>query len=124
MSKKRPVNIQLATVKFPITATASILHRISGIITFMLLALFLTLLNGSLKSESDFNQVAAYFDIFLFEFVIWGALTALAYHVVFGIRHMIQDLGFWEEMASASLSAKSGFVLTALLSVLAGCLVW
>jgi len=124
VSKKRPVNIQLTTVKFPITATASILHRISGIITFILLALFLTLLNYTLKSESDFNRIAAYFDFFLLEFVIWGALTALAYHVVFGVRHMIQDLGFWEEMESASLSAKSGFVITTVLSVLAGCLVW
>lgn len=124
MSKKRPVNIQLATVKFPITATASILHRVSGIITFILLALFLTLLNYTLKSESDFNRIVSYFDFFLFEFVIWGALTALAFHVVFGVRHMIQDLGFWEEMTSASLSAKSGFVITALLSVLVGYLVW
>lgn len=124
MPKNRPVNIQLTTVKFPITATASILHRISGIITFVLLALFLMLLNCSLKSEVHFNQIATYFDLFIFEFVMWAALTALAYHVVFGLRHMIQDLGFWEEMDSASISAKVGFVITIILSILAGCLLW
>jgi len=122
--KNRPKNLDLATVKFPITATASILHRVSGIIVFIVLAIFLTLLNCSLSSQSDFAQVASYFDNFLISFIIWGALTAFAYHAVFGVRHMIQDLGHWEEMESASLSAKGGFVVTIVLSLLAGCLVW
>jgi len=108
----------------PITATASILHRVSGIIVFIALAIFLTLLNCSLTSEDEFQRVQGYFDLFIVEFVFWGALTGLAYHAVFGIRHMIQDMGFWEEMDSASLSAKIGFVITASLSILAGYLVW
>lgn len=124
MRRERPKNLDLATVKFPITATASILHRVSGIIVFIALAIFLTLLNYSLTSEADFSRVAGYFDNFLIEFVMWGSLTALAYHAVFGVRHMIQDLGVWEEMESASLSAKAGFVITAVLSALAGILVW
>jgi succinate dehydrogenase / fumarate reductase cytochrome b subunit len=122
--KERPKNLDLATVKFPITATASILHRVSGIIVFIALAIFLLLLNYSLASETDFVRVAGYFDNILIEFVMWGSLTGLAYHAVFGVRHMIQDLGFWEEMDSASLSAKVGFIVTAVLSVLAGGLVW
>jgi succinate dehydrogenase / fumarate reductase cytochrome b subunit len=122
--KERPKNLDLATVKFPITATASILHRVSGIIVFIALAIFLFLLNCSLTSETDFVRVAGYFDNILIEFIMWGSLTGLAYHAVFGVRHMIQDLGFWEEMDSASLSAKAGFIVTAVLSVLAGVLVW
>tara|TARA_R110001583_G_scaffold188860_3_gene351331 strand:- start:20655 stop:21029 length:375 start_codon:yes stop_codon:yes gene_type:complete len=122
--KERPKNLDLSTVKFPITAIASILHRVSGIIVFIALAIFLLLLNCSLTSESDFMRVAGYFDNFLVEFIIWGSLTGLAYHAVFGVRHMIQDLGFWEEMDSASISAKAGFIITAVLSILAGILVW
>jgi succinate dehydrogenase / fumarate reductase cytochrome b subunit len=122
--RERPKNLDLATVKFPITATASILHRVSGIIVFIALAIFLILLNCSLTSETEFSRVVGYFDNFLIEFVMWGSLTGLAYHAVFGVRHMIQDLGFWEEMDSASLSAKIGFVVTTILSVLAGILVW
>ena len=124
MRKERPKNLDLATVKFPITATASILHRVSGIIVFIALAIFLTLLNCSLSSEADFNRIAGYMDNLIIEFIMWGCLTGLAYHAVFGVRHMIQDLGFWEEMDTASLSAKVGFVLTVVLSVLAGILVW
>ena len=124
MRKERPKNLDLSTVKFPVTATASILHRVSGIIVFIALAIFLILLNYSLSSAEDFLRVQGYFDLFIVEFVFWGSLTGLAYHAVFGIRHMIQDLGYWEEMDSASLSAKVGFVITAVLSVLAGILVW
>ena len=124
MRKERPKNLDLSTVSFPVTATASILHRVSGIIVFIALAIFLILLNCSLSSAEDFQRVQGYFDLFIVEFVFWGSLTGLAYHAVFGIRHMIQDLGYWEEMDSSSLSAKVGFVITAALSVLAGVLVW
>lgn len=124
MRKDRPLNLDLTTVKFPITAIASILHRVSGIIVFIALAIFLILLNYSLSSPDYFDHVRAVFDSFLMEFILWGALTALAYHAVFGVRHMIQDLGFWEEMDTASLSAKAGFVASLALSILAGVLVW
>jgi len=122
--KERPKNLDLSTVKFPITATASILHRVSGIIVFIALAIFLFILNCSLSSAQDFQLVQGYLDTFIVEFVFWGALTGLAYHAVFGVRHMIQDLGYWEEMDSAALSAKVGFAITAVLSILAGVLVW
>jgi len=122
--KNRPKNLDLATVKFPITAIASIVHRVSGIIVFIALAILLSLLSCSLSSQSEFTRVAGYFDNFLMGFVMWGILTALAYHAVFGVRHMIQDLGYWEEMDSASLSAKGGFALTLVLSLLAGVLAW
>ena len=124
MRKDRPQNLDLTTVKFPITAIASIAHRISGIIVFIALAIFLSLLNLSLYDQYGFDQVAYYLDNFLIEFVSWGTLTAVAYHVVFGVRHMIQDLGHWEEMESASLSAKAGFVVTIVLALSAGVLVW
>ncbi|WP_354625729.1 succinate dehydrogenase, cytochrome b556 subunit [Psychromonas sp. MME2] len=124
MHKQRPKNLDLTTVALPVTATASILHRISGIIVFIALAIFLSLLSCSLASEADYDRVLAYFDMFVVEFIIWGALTGLAYHVVFGIRHMIQDLGYWEELPCATLSAKVGFAITLLLSILSGVLVW
>ena len=124
MRKERPINLDLTTVKMPVIAIASILHRVSGIIVFIALAIFLTLLHFSLTSAEGFQQVQGYFDLFIVEFVFWGALTGLAYHSVFGIRHMIQDLGYWEELESASLSAQVGFVITIALSILAGILVW
>jgi succinate dehydrogenase / fumarate reductase cytochrome b subunit len=122
--KERPKNLDLSTVKFPVTATASILHRVSGIIIFIALSILLFLLHCSLTNESGFKFVAGLTDGLILKFILWGTLTALAYHAIFGIRHMIQDLGHWEEMQSASVTAKFGFVLVVILSILAGVLVW
>ncbi|CSP52062.1 Succinate dehydrogenase cytochrome b-556 subunit [Escherichia coli] len=56
---------------------------------------------------------------------MWGILTALAYHVVVGIRHMMMDFGYLEETFEAGKrSAKISFVITVVLSLLAGVLVW
>lgn len=124
MLKQRPKNLDLSTLKFPVTAMASILHRVSGIIIFLALTMFLILLNDSLSSAENFQYVQGYFDLLIVKFVFWGALTGLAYHSVFGVRHMIQDLGYWETLQSAALSAKVGFVISLVLSILAGILVW
>ncbi|RFQ09412.1 succinate dehydrogenase, cytochrome b556 subunit, partial [Pseudomonas sp. ATCC 13867] len=35
MNSKRPVNLDLRTIQLPITAYTSILHRISGVILFV-----------------------------------------------------------------------------------------
>ncbi|QWK93827.1 succinate dehydrogenase cytochrome b556 subunit [Plesiomonas shigelloides] len=125
VNKQRPVNLDLKTISFPITAIASILHRVSGVITFIALGILLWLLSLSLSSEQGFAQAQVITDTFLVKFILWGILTALAYHVVGGVRHLLMDLGFGEEnLAVASRSARIAFAITIVLSLLAGVLVW
>ncbi|MFL1800038.1 succinate dehydrogenase cytochrome b556 subunit [Plesiomonas shigelloides] len=125
VNKQRPVNLDLKTISFPITAIASIFHRVSGVITFIALGILLWLLSLSLSSEQGFAQAQAITDTFLVKFILWGILTALAYHVVGGVRHLLMDLGFGEEnLAVASRSARIAFAITIVLSLLAGVLVW
>lgn len=125
VNKQRPVNLDLKTISFPITAIASILHRVSGVITFIALGILLWLLSLSLSSKQGFAQAQAITDTFLVKFILWGILTALAYHVVGGVRHLLMDLGFGEEnLAVASRSARIAFAITIVLSLLAGVLVW
>ena len=97
MDKKRPVNLDLGTIRLPITSYVSILHRVSGVILFFSVAIFLWLLEGSLSSEQGFEEVKALFANPLCQFIIWGSLAALAYHAVMGVRHLIMDLGFGED---------------------------
>ncbi|MDC1514104.1 succinate dehydrogenase, cytochrome b556 subunit [Porticoccaceae bacterium] len=97
VDKKRPVNLDLGTIRLPITSYVSILHRVSGVILFFSVAIFLWLLEGSLSSEQGFEEVQALFANPLCQFIIWGSLAALAYHAVAGIRHLIMDLGFGED---------------------------
>ena len=115
VKKQRPVNLDLKTIRFPVTAIASILHRVSGVITFVAVGILLWLLGTSLSSPEGFLQASA----------IWGILTALAYHVVGGVRHMLMDFGYLEETFEAGKrTANISFVITVVLSLLAGVLVW
>lgn len=122
--KSRPVNLDLQTIRFPITAIASILHRISGVITFVAIGILLWLLSISLSSPVGYAQAASLVDGFFVKFIIWGILTALAYHIVGGVRHLLMDMGHFEELESGAMSAKVSFVATIVLSVLAGVMVW
>ncbi|SMY15020.1 succinate dehydrogenase cytochrome b556 subunit [Photobacterium aquimaris] len=124
VKKPRPVNLDLQTIRFPLTAIASILHRISGVITFVSIAILLWLLNLSLSSPEGFTAAASITNSWLVKFVLWGILTALFYHIVFGIRHLLMDLGYFEEMETGLASTKVSFVIVAILSVFSGVLVW
>ncbi|ANI83878.1 succinate dehydrogenase cytochrome b556 subunit [Kosakonia oryzae] len=125
VKKQRPVNLDLTTIRFPVTAIASILHRVSGVITFVAVGILLWLLGLSLSSEDGFLTAAAIVNSFFVKFILWGILTALAYHAVGGIRHMLMDFGWLEETFEAGKrSANLSFVITVVLSILAGVLVW
>ncbi|MEY8713460.1 succinate dehydrogenase, cytochrome b556 subunit [Mangrovibacter phragmitis] len=125
VKKQRPVNLDLATIRFPVTAIASILHRVSGVITFVAVGILLWLLGLSLSSPEGFLVASSIMDSFIVKFIFWGILTALAYHVVGGIRHMLMDFGYLEETLEAGKrTANIGFGITVVLSILAGVLVW
>ncbi|MBY5943618.1 succinate dehydrogenase cytochrome b556 subunit [Photobacterium rosenbergii] len=124
VNKPRPVNLDLQTIRFPLTAIASILHRVSGVITFVAVAILLWLLGLSLSSPEGFASAAAIVDSFFVKLVLWGILTALFYHIVVGIRHLIMDMGYFEEMETGIKSAKVSFVIVGVLSLFAGGLVW
>ncbi|GAL05450.1 succinate dehydrogenase cytochrome b-556 subunit [Photobacterium aphoticum] len=106
------------------TAIASIIHRVSGVITFVSVAILLWLLNVSLSSPEGFASAQGIVDSFFVKFVLWGILTALFYHIVVGIRHLLMDMGYFEEMETGIASAKISFAIVAVLSLFAGGLVW
>lgn len=125
VKKQRPVNLDLRTIRFPITAIASILHRVSGVITFVAIGILLWLLGTSLSSPEGFLVASAIMSSFFVKFIIWGTLTALAYHAIGGIRHMLMDTGYLDETLEAGKrSATFSFIITVVLSFLAGVLVW
>ncbi|WP_409159251.1 succinate dehydrogenase cytochrome b556 subunit [Pectobacterium sp. B2J-2] len=125
VKKQRPVNLELQTIQFPVTAIASILHRVSGVITFVAVGILLWLLGTSLSSEEGFLRAAEIMDSFIVKFIVWGILVALTYHIVGGLRHLLMDFGYIEEdLAAGKRSANISFIITVVLSILAGVLVW
>ena len=124
MTTKRPVNLDIGTIKLPITAYASILHRVSGVILFFVAGLLLWLLDASLASPESFSDIKECLSGPLSKLVLWGALSVLAYHFCAGIRHLVMDLGVGETLEGGKLGAKLVFVASVVLILLAGVWVW
>lgn len=124
MNNKRPVNLEISTIKLPITGVVSILHRASGVALFAGVAVLLWLLQGSLASEDGFNAIKEGFENPLCKLIVWATLAGLAYHLVAGIRHLIMDMGVGETLEGGRLGAKLALVVAVILIVLAGVWVW
>ena len=128
MKKQRPVNIEyitiLTTIKWPIAAISSILHRISGVIAIFAIGILLWTLSLSLSSAEGFSQVESLLDGIFFKLIIIGILSALIYHLLGGIRHLLMDLGHFEEKESGSASAKLVVVLWLILTIVVGVNLW
>jgi len=124
VNKKRPVNLDISTIKLPITAFVSILHRLSGIFLFAGVGVLLWMLDASLESQEGFTAVGSLASNPICLFVLWVVLAALAYHMVAGVRHLIMDFGVGESLKGGQLGAKIVIVVAAILIVLAGVWIW
>ncbi|AAZ37712.1 succinate dehydrogenase [Pseudomonas amygdali pv. tabaci str. ATCC 11528] len=124
MNSQRPVNLDLRTIKLPVTAYTSILHRISGVILFVGIAIMLYAMDKSLASEEGFGEVKACLTSPLAKLIIWGLLSALLYHMVAGIRHLIMDSGVGETLEGGKLGSKIVIAVSVVLILLAGVWIW
>jgi len=124
VNSKRPVNLDLRTIQLPITAYTSIAHRISGVILFLAIALMLWMLELSLSSEAGFEQVKTLMQNPLVKFITWGVVSALLYHLVAGIRHLVMDAGIGEGLESGKLGSKIVIAVSVVLIVLLGVWIW
>lgn len=125
VNKKRPVNLDIATISMPVTAIVSILHRITGIMLFVGLAFLFYAFDLSLESQEGFDQVVATLQTsFLAKFIIWGTVSALMYHFVAGVKHLFMDLGYFEELESGQVAAKANLVIAAILVLVVGVWIW
>lgn len=125
MYKNRPENLNLLHFKFPVTAIASIIHRITGILLFIGMPLVLYILDKALESEAGFMQVKQNFLVDgTGRFVIWLLLSVTAYHVCAGTRHLIMDFGYLETLQSGRIAALMTFLAALLLAILAGVWLW
>lgn len=124
MNKKRPVNLDISTIKLPITGFVSFFHRVSGIFLFAGMAVFMWLLDSSLDSQESFAAVRDISSNLTFKLIIWAVLAGLAYHTVAGIRHLIMDFGVGESLKGGRTGAVIVLVISVVLIALAGVWIW
>ena len=120
VKKQRPVNLELNTIKFPPSAISSILHRVTGVAMFFALLFVIWAWAVSVSSPEGFANVQAMMDGIIGKVIAIGTLSALTYHILGGLRHVVMDLGHWEELESGNLSAKIAIALWIVLTVVLG----
>ena len=111
-------------MQFPPMAIVSILHRISGVLLFLLLPLALYLLHRSLQSQISFAQLHAFLRMPLIKILLWMMLSAVGFHLLAGIRHLLMDCGLGEQLTSARISAYLIIILGVVVMVAAGGWLW
>jgi succinate dehydrogenase / fumarate reductase cytochrome b subunit len=120
----RPVNLDIATIKLPITAWASISHRLSGVALFFASFLLVWALDLSLSSAGGFAAVADCLQSTAGRAIVWLIAVALSYHALAGVKHLIMDMGIGETMSGGVLGARLVFAATTLAAVYWGMLIW
>lgn len=124
MQTKRPMNLDLRTIHFPIMAVASICHRISGVVIFLFSPWIFWLLDQSLSSSTHFMNLQTALSEPFKKCLIWIFLAALLYHLVAGIRHLLMDWGVGDSLEGGRLGAQLTFGISILLTVLTGVWLW
>jgi succinate dehydrogenase / fumarate reductase cytochrome b subunit len=105
LAKKRPEfrNINaltdLPSYRLPAAGIVSILHRISGLIMFLLLPLLVWMFDTSVSSEISFAKFSAAFTVglgfvpaVLVKVVVLSLIWAYLHHAIAGVRHVYMDV--------------------------------
>jgi succinate dehydrogenase / fumarate reductase cytochrome b subunit len=122
--RRRPVNLNLMTIRQPVTAIVSILHRFSGVVLFLAVPLLLWVFSLSLSSPDGFALVHVWFSKFFIKLTIFLVLSALIYHGLAGIRHFVMDWGAAESLKGGKITAWMTIVLSLVFSVFLGVWLW
>jgi succinate dehydrogenase / fumarate reductase cytochrome b subunit len=110
--RDKPVYLNPFTFAFPITAVISFLHRVSGAILFFLIPIILSTMASVLYYPFDISSGC--------KITIWILLSAIVYHLLAGIRHLIMDCGYIENRNPARFTSYIVIVASILLSLLIG----
>ena len=130
--KQRPVyrNIhisQLMRYRLPLAGWASILHRISGALLFLLLPFIIWMFDNSVTSEVSHAGFASLFDAgwgalpgWLFKLVALALIWAYVLHFIGGLRHVWMDMTHAVDLKFGRQSALVTIVATAVLTLALG----
>ena len=121
---QRPKNLNLFSIRMPINAVVSILHRVSGFLLFLVIPLVLLLLQKSLGSAEEYRQAVDILTHPLAKLVLTGLTWAFAHHFLAGLRHLAMDVHWGTELKKARRSSRGVLVGAVLMTAAAAMMIW
>lgn len=115
---------QILQYRLPLPGIMSILHRISGAVMFLMLPVFVYLLDLSLTSELSYAQLRELSDLTLVKLVFCGLAFAFIHHFWGGIRHLVNDLHIGIDKEAAPKMARTFLLLSLATMTLAGLVIF
>ena len=118
----------LPTYRLPAAGWVSILHRISGVLMFILMPFIIWMFDTSVSSEISFAKFAAAFTIgigfvpgWFVKLATLGLIWSYLHHFIAGIRHLWMDIDHHSVSKEfGKSSALTTFVLSIALTVILG----
>jgi succinate dehydrogenase / fumarate reductase cytochrome b subunit len=120
----RPKNLNLLTIRLPINALVSILHRVTGCVLFLILPLLLIGLQWSLSSEQGFTTVKEILNSPFIKLVFFGFAWAFFHHFFAGLRHLAMDVHWATTLMKARFTSKAVLVLGVLATIAVAIKLW
>lgn len=110
----------LPTYRLPVAGLVSILHRISGVIMFVLMPFIIWMFDKSISSEISYAKFRAAFNVgmlglpgFVWKLAVLALVWAFLHHLIAGLRHLWMDA----RHAVSKEFGKSSAVVTLVLSL-------
>lgn len=122
--KNRPKNLNLFTIKLPINAVVSILHRATGCVLFLILPLILLILQFSLSSAKHFETVVSTLHSPLVKLMLLGLAWGFFHHFFAGVRHLAMDVHWMTTLMKARYTSKVVLVLGAIATLVLALKLW
>ena len=117
----------LPNYRLPPAGYVSILHRISGMLMFLLMPFIIWMFDTSVTSEISFESFRSAFIAgigfvpgWLVKLVTLGLIWAYLHHFIAGVRHLWMDMTHSVSKAQGKSSAVVTLVLGTVLTVLLG----
>lgn len=104
--RKRPKNLNLFTIRLPINAVVSIMHRASGMVLFLILPLLLWCLQVSLAHQNGYDHIHLMLNHWLFKLLLIGLSWSFFHHFFAGIRHLAMDVHWMTSLQKSRLSSR------------------
>ncbi|HSH53710.1 MAG TPA: succinate dehydrogenase, cytochrome b556 subunit [Methylotenera sp.] len=122
--RNRPKNLNLFTIRMPINALVSILHRVTGCVLFLTLPLLLLLLQMTLSSAEHYQTVLNILNSPFSKLMLFGLAWAFFHHFFAGIRHLAMDVHWMTTLMKARLTSKVVLALGVLATLAMAIKLW